>query len=130
MQELQRLQTKHASAPQAALAEALGRESADLIPWIGVTANFNWLGSNMPVSSKGEFQSFEVVDVLLSRETFGFFLMGGLLATQSGVKLFIKVHGATFGTESLREKTAELVRLTSWLVDEQNWETKAASVVF
>jgi len=117
----QALQTKHASAPRALVMDSLGPESAELYPWLPSAATFNWVGANMP-SSKDQFKRFEVVDVVLSREMFGFFLMGGMIATESGVKLWIKIQGATFGLADLGPMADELQRLTQWLVKEDNWE--------
>jgi hypothetical protein len=120
MQETQSLQTRHASAPRALVMDALGPESAELYPWIPSNATFNWVGANMP-SSKDQFKQIEVVDVVISRGMFGFFLMGGMVVMNEGVKLWIKVQGATFGESELDQMAGELQRLTQWLVEERNW---------
>ncbi|KAK4443049.1 hypothetical protein QBC34DRAFT_443652, partial [Podospora aff. communis PSN243] len=120
MQESQTLQTKYASAPRALVMDALGPESAELYPWIPSNATFNWVGANMP-SSKDQYKQIEVVDVVISRGMFGFFVMGGMIVMKDGVKVWIKVQGATFEGSELDGFAASLQRLTQWLVREENW---------
>jgi len=120
MQDTQTLQTKHASAPRALIIEALGPESAGTFPRIASNSTFNWLGATMP-NSKDQFKQIEVVEVVISRAMFGFFLMGGMIVIEGGVKLWIKVQGLTFGENELDEMAGELQRLTQWLVREENW---------
>jgi len=72
-------------------------------------------------NSKDQFKQIEVVEVVISRAMFGFFLMGGMIVIEGGVKLWIKVQGLTFGENELDEMAGELQRLTQWLVREENW---------
>ncbi|KAK0618815.1 hypothetical protein B0T14DRAFT_565725 [Immersiella caudata] len=113
--------TKHAPAPHALVMNALSPESAELHPWIPSNATFNWVGATMP-SSKDQFKQIELVDVAISRGMFGFFVMGGMIGTKDGVKLLIKVQGATFGGRELDKFAISLQRWTQWLVHEESWD--------
>jgi len=103
--------------------DALDPESAELYPAIPSIATFNWVGATMP-SSKDQFKNIEVVEVVISRGMFGFFLMGGMILTGEGVKIWFKVQGATFTGGELEEMAGELQRLTQWLVAEGSWERR------
>ncbi|KAK3332214.1 hypothetical protein B0T19DRAFT_398001 [Cercophora scortea] len=128
IQAAQILQTKHASAPRRAIFDAIGPDAAAMVPWIGVAANFNWLGANMR-ETKDRFSSFEIAGILIDRRVFGCFLMGGMMASESGVNLWIDLHGTTFTLADLHDMTRELERLTTWLLDESNWGRRVAVAV-
>ncbi|KAK3682370.1 hypothetical protein B0T22DRAFT_386771 [Podospora appendiculata] len=128
IQAAQKLQTKHASAPRRAIFDAIGPDAAAMVPWVGVAANFNWLGANMR-ETKDRFSSFEIAGILIDRRVFGCFLMGGMMASESGTKLWIDLHGTTFSLAELHDMTRELEQLTTWLLDESNWGRHVAGVV-
>lgn len=132
MQTTQALQTKHAAAPRLMVFDELGSpEAIQLHTWIPYTAMFNWVGANQPWD-KEQYKTFELVNVVISREIFGFMVMSGMIllppsvetGSEGGVKLWVKLHTATFGLAEMGGYVRELEGLTKWLVDERNWERR------
>ena len=132
MQTTQTLQTKHAAAPRLKIFDALGSpEAIQLHTWIPYTALFNWVGANRPWD-KDQYKTFELVNVVISREIFGFMVVCGMIllppspetGAEGGVKLWIKLHTTTFGLVEMGGYVRQLEALTNWLVDEGNWERR------
>lgn len=59
--------------------------------------------------------------MVLNREVFGFFLIGGMIVMESGVGLWFGLQGATFGQAELEKMASELQSVTQWLISEVNW---------